>query len=109
MDEATTGGLCLTRIENSTFTGNRGIVIISDDKATITDLELSQNTFSQNFGHAIESRHNNVVDTNSVYIYNIVESASGVISISETTYQGTGITFESNEVYTNGGAVFATA
>ena len=53
-------------------------------------------------------RHGHVTDSNSIYENHISEFGAGVTIMKDSIYIGIGITFDSNEAHTQGGAVFAT-
>ena len=100
---------CYTKISKSTFERNDGYIISVDDRIDPTTLNLEENTFTRNTGQAIMSKNAIVSDSDSIYSFNSAESGAVVTIMRESTYTGTGITFNSNLADTNGGAVFATS
>ena len=53
-------------------------------------------------------RYGNIIDAKSNYLQNRAENGAGVLLI-RSIYNGTDITFDSNEAYVQGGAVYALA
>ena len=54
------------------------------------------------------SKNANIIDIGSNYTYNLAENGTALMIMRNSTYTGTGITFDSNEAEIDGGAVFAT-
>ena len=97
---------CYTRIAETTFKEISGTVISLDERESPVHLELYSNKFTHNLGRAILSKHGSVIDNASTYIHNQNESDSNITILRGSTYTGTEITFDYNEVNNDGGAIY---